>query len=124
MADDQAKKPADQPAPPPADPGAEARARVDQLRADTEVLAKEVKILEGRLRNRDPAAIAEIQKENAVLREKGAKLQRALHALLADSFQARQGSDLELELEAIREAAVSYLKAAGIEEGIWKDIVS
>src|ERR1051326_3693613 len=78
-------------APAPAEPPPEmdAKTRVDQLRADVEVLSKEVKILEGRLKNRDPAALVEIKKENTILQARKKNLERALYVLLADALVPR-----------------------------------
>jgi len=120
-------KPAAAPATPPKvslSPEAEAATRIKELETKLTALNAEIKVLHGKLSNRDPLIAHKLKKENEALAIRIAKLEQALYALLADSFKPRQPDESNLQYEVIRRAAVEFFKKANVAPELWKNIES
>ncbi len=105
-------------------PEEEARLKVTSLQENIRTLEKDIKTLEGKLANNNPAEIAEIQAENNVLQNRLERLEKALYGLITETYNGRQSDDLKIKCEVLREAAIDYFKFAKIKNEIWKSIES
>jgi hypothetical protein len=104
-------------------PEAEANARINVLQEHVTRLEAEVKTLDGRLHNRNPAVAEALRKENEALRERVSALIRALNTLVGESLLPRHPEDQKVQLEALRHAAIEFCKKENINPEIWKNIV-
>ncbi|HAR44582.1 MAG TPA: hypothetical protein DCS07_18440 [Bdellovibrionales bacterium] len=119
-----AATPAAAPAKPTLSPEAELSGRIKEIEARLLVLNGEIKVLKGKLSNRDPLLAHKLKKENELLKGRIGKLEQALAALLADSFKPRQPDESNIQLDVMRRAAVEYFKKANVAPELWKNIES
>ncbi len=103
-------------------PEEQAHARITELEKQVKALELELRTAQGRLLNRDPALFQKLKAENKELKERKAKLEKALFALVSESFQAPRSEELKIQLEVLRLAAVDFCKKANIDPEIWKSI--
>jgi len=104
-------------------PEEEAEERIEQLRKNVEALEQELKTLEGRFTNRDPAQALRLEKENTELAERLDKLEKCLVGIFGDLLRPRQLDEAKLQHEVLREAAVQFCKISNIDADIWRSIV-
>lgn len=98
--------------------------RVTNLVQDVKTLETEIKILEGRLKNRNPVALEQSKKENEALKVKIQNLEKAFFVLLSGTTQPKKEDEQKLGTEALRLAAVDYFKASNTNIDLWKNIES
>ena len=108
----------------PALPESAANARLDDLQTKVAVIRKELRTLQGRISNRDPAKVESLKDENQELSKRIKLMEKALFGLIDESLRPRQGEDLRTQYEVRRQAAVEYCKKANLDPEIWKSIVS
>ncbi len=87
-----------------------------------DLLEKEVKILQGRLNNRDPKASSTLKKENQELAQRMVQLQKALLGLVNETQKPKQEEDAKTQLEVLRKTVVDYCKKNNIDQEIWKNL--
>lgn len=84
----------------------------------------EVRTLEGRIKNNDPAAVKRLNEENQALRDRLAQLEKALSAMITDALAPRSADEAGIQYEALRKAAVDYFTKSKINPDLWKNIAS
>lgn len=119
-----AEAPPAAPAAPQASPEDEVKARVKALQTQAEALENEIKTMRGRISNRDPEALKDLQKENEELKARSLRLQKILSGILVENLRPSQISDEKVRHEILRQAAISYFRKANIDPEIWKSIAS
>jgi hypothetical protein len=105
-------------------PEEEASERIAKLQVDVVAVEREIKTLEGKLANRNPAALGEVRTANAALEKRLTALKLALYSLLIDSLKPRFNEDLHLQLECLRQATIEFCQKANVDPEIWKNIAS
>ncbi|OFZ83029.1 MAG: hypothetical protein A2583_13290 [Bdellovibrionales bacterium RIFOXYD1_FULL_53_11] len=122
-----AQKPADKPGDKKAavqvTPEAEASARIGMLQESVKNLEGELRTIEGRFKNRDPALIAPLQAENKRMQDRIDTLLKSYYFLLMESLMPRQSDEFKAQLEILKNSAIEYFKKANIDQEIWKNIV-
>jgi predicted nuclease with TOPRIM domain len=118
-----APKPAAAPLP-TGNSSAEISARVNAMQEENTALEKEVKILEGKLANRNPAQAKAIKAENDQLRARVKRLEKALFALMLDGMKPRSPEDMQTRNEALRDASVMLYEKLKLDPNLWKSIAS
>lgn len=98
--------------------------RIIELRGEIEKIEAEIHILQGRLKNRNPALAKAVKRENDELGARLKKLQTALYGALADSLMPRSPDDARLHVESLREGALGYFRKTDVDESLWKSIES
>lgn len=98
--------------------------RVETLRIDARALENEIRILEGRIKNRSQFNIQAIEKENELNKRKAAETLKVLHALLIDELKPRQLNDFHAWIEVLRKSATSYFVESKANIDLWKNIES
>lgn len=104
--------------------GQPSSARIAELQDKLTILKQEVRIIQGRLANRDPAASARLQEENKKLKERVTALEKALYAIITDFQKPRSSEEATLHNDVLRVAAVDHFKKANVDPELWKNIVS
>jgi hypothetical protein len=103
---------------------AEINHRINGLQATLQVLNAEVRMLEGKLSNRDPALCQKLKSENAELQKRFDLLKNVLFAMISESYQPRNADEVKLQYEVLRLAAVEYFKNTKTDPELWKSIES
>lgn len=119
------KKPAEAAAaPPPPDPIAEARARIDGMKADATKLRQELIHLRGLILNRDPELAKKLEKENEDYALRVRALEQCLHGLLAESMSPKNTDEDKTRYDVIRLAAIEHFKKTNVNPDLWKSLES
>lgn len=105
-------------------PEAETNQRITGLKAQIADLEKDVRMLTGKVANRDPAVARAIGRENTELEGRLDLLEKALFSVISESYLPRNSGDFQQKYEAIQDAAVEYLKKKNVDPELWKNIVS
>jgi|GEM_PF-3797921 len=87
-------------------------------------IEKEIRILEGRATNRNPATIQRIQAENELLRQRQTRLKRATYLLLRETLVSAQAADLRTQNEILRLAGVEFCQQYNVNPELWKNLAS
>ena len=103
-------------------PEAMINAKITELQSSVMLRTAEIKVLEGKIGNRDPLLSAKLQKENKALRMRADALERAFELLISDTLKARSVDDARHELEVQRQATIEFCKLANVDPEIWKNI--
>jgi phage host-nuclease inhibitor protein Gam len=85
-------------------------------------LEKEVKILQGRLNNRDPKISARLKGENLGLNKRISLLHKALWGLISETQLPKQDEDARTQFDVLRKTVVDYCKKNNIDQEIWKNL--
>jgi hypothetical protein len=94
----------------------------DTMANRIEAMEKEVKILQGRLNNRDPKISATLKKENLELNKRISLLQKALWGLVSETQLPKQDEDAKTQFEVLRKTVVDFCKKNNIDQEIWKNL--
>lgn len=105
-------------------PEEELRDKVAALEQEAKVLESEIRVSEGRLKNRNPQKLAELQKENEALRIRALNLQKCLFGMLMEASVPRTPEDSTLYHDVLKAGSIEYFKKASIDVALWKDIAS
>ena len=105
-------------------PESETTGRIKALEERAKTLNLEVKSLDGRFANRNPAALASIKAENAQLHIRFEKLQNALYSLLSERLSLGTPEENKLRTDILRTAAIEYFKKTNTDAELWKNLVS
>jgi vacuolar-type H+-ATPase subunit I/STV1 len=108
----------------PEQPAEDVSTRIDRLREEIQTTELELRIISGKIANRDPALKARLLKENAELKTRVEQLQQALFAITLERFRPREPAEARQLCEVLRLVTVSYCKTADIDQQIWKSIES
>lgn len=100
------------------------QAKVTQLETQLKSLENEIKIINGKLKNRSVSRISELEPENQKLREELKQQQRILLGVLIDNFRPNQASDEKIQFENYKLGTLEYMKKLEIEPDLWKNIES
>lgn len=98
--------------------------RILQIQDDISIARGEIRSLQGKLSNRDPAIKARLGTENTRLRARMAKLEAALQAAFDDRTRPRETAEARLQLDILKAALVQHCRKANIDSEIWKNIES
>ncbi len=101
----------------PLDPIAEMERRISEI-------GKEIRILEGRAANRNPATIQRIQTENEALRQRQDRLKRALFLLVRETLAASTPADIKTQNELLRQAGADFCQKYNVNPELWKNLAS
>jgi hypothetical protein len=96
----------------------------DAVKADIQTLQQEIRILEGKLKNRRPEALAGIKQENEVLKKRLEALEGILLAAKMDLVRSKDKDEATQAWDALKAGATLSFQAAGMDEALWKDSVS
>lgn len=107
-----------------ASPEAECSARIKEIQARIVALQSEIRMIQGRYANRDPALARTLAKENELHHARLVLLQKALFGLMMDSYKPRQAQEEQQQYEILRRSTVEYCKKANVDPEIWKNLES
>lgn len=105
-------------------PPADVNARIVGLRAEIEVIRKDLVSMQGKLKNRDPSLLNGLKEENARLKQRLVRLESAAHGLNAESLLPRDPAEAKAAVETLRLAAVEHCKKTNVDTNLWKKIES
>lgn len=98
--------------------------RIEDLEKQILAFKDKVQIIEGKIANRDPVQVNELQKQNKTLEARLEILENALYGLLNEALLPKQAEDCKTNAEALRQAGINYCKAAAIDSSIWSNLES
>lgn len=98
--------------------------RIAELEKTLATTLQEVRTLEGKLANRDPALIATLKKGNDELEKRFNVLKNVLFAMINESYLARNADEFKLQYEVLKQAALEYFKTSNTDPELWKSIAS
>lgn len=99
-------------------------ARIDALEEEIKSLEKEMRIMEGMLKNRRPEVIKALQQENEQLKVRAKYIEGVLLKVMADAEKPRHNDELTIKFQALKEAAIRFFKKEKIDANVWKNIES
>lgn len=120
MSADEKANPAGAPA--AAAPAAEPDANA--LKAEIAQIQKEIRILQGKATNRNPQQAEEAKAAIDTLKQEVSALEKLAYALFSESLGFRNQDESATDYDALREGAVEFMKKAGVDQAIWKNIAS
>lgn len=102
----------------------EISARIDVLQAEVQKLEQEMRIVQGRLKNLDPAVLKTLQEENQKQTTRTELLIRAIEYCSLYLIHPKQAEDLEMENQSLRAAAIELFKKENVTPELWKNLES
>jgi hypothetical protein len=103
---------------------ADLQARIADLKKTSHALSEEVRMLEGKLANRNPQLLAKLRNENQELALRQETLLKTLLALMIESYQGRNADEVKLHYECLKQSAVDYFTKNKVDPELWKSIES
>ena len=102
--------------------------RIAEFEAQVAALEAEVRVLTGRLSNRDPKKIAALQAQNADAQKTYRAVKDALALLTQVTLSAQVGpqasDDAALQLDILRQSAMDYFQKTNVDAELWKNLAS
>ncbi len=102
----------------------DAAKRVQELQAALAKLEGEIKSLIGKEKNRNPAILEAVKKQNEEFLARETSLKKMYFALLQDAELPRQLDEGRTQIEAVRQAAIELCQTLKLDPESWKNLVS
>lgn len=102
----------------------ELQAKIDAVRVEVEALERDMRMIQGKLRNLDPQLKVQLEAENAALLKRQTLLQDAVERVTLLLSQSLPGAERDLEFESLRYATVESLKKENVPPELWKSLES
>ncbi len=97
---------------------------MQELKAQMTLLEREVKILKGKLLNRNPKALEAAQREIQEQEKKLEKARTTLFSFISDLLEPKSLAELKTRQEVLTQAAIQYFKEIKMDPELWKEIES
>ncbi len=90
----------------------------------TEKLEKDLRVMQGKLKNVDPAQQQTLEAEIKHLKERREKLLQAIRGMIGVELLARSPEEDKVLAASLKEALVAFAKKENLPADLWKDLAS
>lgn len=97
---------------------------IPALKTEIQMLQQEIRILEGKLKNRRPEFVQALKADNERLTARAQELERIWLGVQLDLLQPKDKDEMNLKVETQKISAAASFRASSIDESLWKNLVS